>query len=98
MISARNDLFCSLCNRKTPKAYFEYHHLIPRCKKGDLTIGVCVDCGNQIHELFSIKELKNKYNTLEALLADEKIKTWTTWIQKKPNNFGFCMKKLKRKR
>jgi hypothetical protein len=98
MINTDTALFCSLCKRKVPKAYFEYHHSTPRCKKGKEKIGVCCDCGDQIHALFTTKELKNRYSTTEALLNDERIQKWILWIQKKPNNFGFCMKKLKRKR
>ena len=90
-------LVCSICQRPTPKVCFEKHHLIPKCKKGKDSIGVCCDCANQIHELFTIKELKNTYNTLEMLLSSDKIKKWISWIQKKPNDFGVCMKKFKKR-
>lgn len=97
MTVAKEILICSICLREVPEVYFEYHHLTPRCKKGKEKIGVCCDCGNQIHKLFTIKELKNQYNTLEVLLSNEKIQKWIKWIRKKPNNFGFCMKELKKR-
>jgi len=87
---------CSLCGRKTPFAYIEKHHLIPKCKKGTDTVNFCVDCGNQVHLLFNIKELEKTYNSLETLKNDEKIKKWIGWIRKK-EDFGVCAKIKKKK-
>ncbi len=97
-IPLRKDaLICSLCEREAPdKKYMEDHHLTPRCKKGKDTIQVCIDCGNQIHELFSIKELRDTYNTLEALKSSPKIWKWIKWVQKR--DFGVCMKSKKRRK
>lgn len=86
---------CSICNRDTPEQYQEKHHLTPKCKKGKETTFVCKDCGNQIHELFTISELNNFYDTVEKLKAHPKVQTWIQWIRKKP--FGVCMKRKKRK-
>lgn len=88
-------MVCAICERETPPAFVEKHHLVPRCKKGENTIKVCVDCGNQIHELFSIRELKYIYNTLESLKSSEKVQKWIKWIRRK-NDFGVCMKAKKR--
>ena len=85
---------CPICKRNIPKEYIEKHHLIPKSKKGKETILVCIDCGNQVHLLFSIKELKNKYNTLDKLLENDKVQTWAKWVYKK-KDFGICMKKKK---
>lgn len=87
---------CSICNRITPEKYQEKHHLIPKSKKGKETIIVCIDCGNQIHLLFNLKELRDKYNTLEKLKSNEKIIKWITWI-KKQKTFGMCFKIKKSK-
>lgn len=87
---------CSICNRQLHEIHAERHHLTPRCKDGKESIIVCVDCGNQIHKLFTIKELEYKYNTLELLLAHPNIQTWIRWIKNK-KEFGFCMKEKKRK-
>jgi 5-methylcytosine-specific restriction endonuclease McrA len=88
---------CAVCKREiTHIKYSEDHHLVPRCKKGKNTILVCVDCGNQIHNLFSIQELTKSYNTLESLLADQKVQKWIQWIKNK-KEFGFCMKVKKKK-
>ena len=89
---------CSICRRETPDIYMERHHLIPHYKKGKITIPTCRDCGDQIHKLFDIHELRTQYNTLEALLTNERVQKWIKWIRKKPNEFGVCMKALKRGR
>lgn len=86
---------CSICHRETPEAYAEKHHLVPKSKHGKETIDVCKDCGNQVHQLFKIKELQTTYNTLEALLSNERVQTWIRWISKK-KEFGFCMKAKKK--
>lgn len=88
---------CALCGRPTPDRYAERHHLIPDCKGGKERIRFCIDCGNQVHELFTIPQLANKYNTLEALKSDDRIQKWVLWIQKRPNSFGICMKSKKRR-
>ena len=87
---------CVLCERPTPDIFAEKHHLTPKVKQGKDTIRVCLDCGNQIHEIFTIQELKYKFNTLEALKYNEKIQIWIKWVRKK-DTFGICMKKKKRK-
>jgi len=87
---------CSICNRETPIEYEEDHHLIPKSKRGKDTIPVCCDCGDQIHNLFTNKELAKKFNTLEKLLESEKIQKWIKWISKK-DRFGFCMKNKKKR-
>lgn len=92
-----NSIPCSICGRVPPDQYMEKHHLIPKSKKGKETIDVCASCGDQLHHLFTNNEMASTYNTLEALLATEKVQTWIKWISKKPLDFGVCMRKKKRK-
>lgn len=91
-----NEKECPLCRRIPPS--FEKHHLTPRCKKGGKrgTILLCIDCGDQIHQLFTNKELAKEYNTLEKLLANPKIQKWIEWVKNK-KKFGICMKTKKRR-
>ena len=92
-----DDLICSLCTRKIPgNEYAEWHHLVPRAKYGKDKVLVCVDCGNQIHLLFANNELRDKYNTVEALMSDERVRKYVAWVRKR-NGFGFCAKEKKRK-
>lgn len=87
---------CQICRRLTPDTYLEKHHLTPRCKKGKEKIPVCCDCGNQIHNLFTNKELETEYNSIESLLANDRVQKWIRWIRKR-HDFGVCMKTLKRR-
>ena len=73
-----------------------FHHLIPRrChsnkwfrknfEKEDMHtrgIDLCTQCHQYIHSIFSEKELGRYYNTLEALLADEKVAKYVEWAKK----------------
>ena len=80
---------CPICRRDTPANLQEYHHLIPKCKKGKSKILLCSDCADQLHQLFTIQELTKHYNTLEKLLAAEKVDKWAKWVYNK--RFGICM-------
>jgi len=61
-----------------------------------ITIAVCTNCGDQIHMLFTNKELERKFNTLEALLADEKMQKWINWISKK-QHYSVPQKTMKKR-
>ena len=87
---------CTYCERDTPDRYLEKHHLTPRCKNGKETTSVCIDCGDQIHNLFTNKELEHQYNTVEKLKSHPKMQAWIRWIRKR-KEFGFCMKAKKKK-
>lgn len=87
---------CRICGRDAPDGLYEKHHLVPKCKDGKEMILVCVDCEDQLHQLFTIKELKNEYNSLKAILNNEKIQKWIRWIRKKPHDFNICMKRKKK--
>jgi 5-methylcytosine-specific restriction endonuclease McrA len=87
---------CSLCGRVIPsKDYLEKHHLTPRSKGGKETAPVCIDCGNQVHQLFTNNELRDKYNSIEALREDHRIQKWISWIRKR--SFGVCHKEKKKR-
>jgi len=89
---------CPICNRTPPTTeYIEKHHLTPKSRGGKEkeTLLICVDCGDQIHKLFTNKELDKEFNTLEKLLADPRIQKWKEWVKNK--KFGICMKNKKRR-
>ena len=64
-------------------ALFHKHHTIPRTEGGKETVLVCIDCGNQVHKLFTINELRDKYNTIEVLKSHPDVQNWIRWIRKK---------------
>ena len=84
---------CALCG--TDKQ-ITYHHLIPKtCHKNkwfkknfDMTdmrerqIPVCRKCHSFIHKQYSEKVLGRDFNTLEMLLADEKVQNFIVWKKK----------------
>jgi hypothetical protein len=86
--------YCSICSRETPAQYMEKHHIVPASKKGKETMSVCVPCGDQLHQLFSNKEMESQYNTLEKILDNEKIQGWIKFVRKR-NDFHVCMKRKK---
>ena len=61
---------CPLCQR--PNYFPSDHHLVPKCRGGNVTETVCADCHGTIHAFFSNKELERNYNTVESLLANER--------------------------
>lgn len=86
---------CDLCGR--PGQELTKHHLIPRAvhrkKRFANRFGkqemrqrglmLCKLCHNGLHDLFpNEKELADKYNTREALLADERVKKHVAWVRK----------------
>lgn len=89
---------CELCRRQAP---LTRHHLIPKALHGKTyvrkrfareeritaTLWVCRPCHNQIHRLFSEKELALSYNSREALLADSRLRSFVDWLATKPAGF-----------
>ncbi|WP_061239917.1 hypothetical protein [Ectopseudomonas composti] len=89
---------CELCAR--PVALTR-HHLIPKAlhdkayvqkrfarhARITATLWVCRACHNQIHRLFSEKELALIYNSRDALLGDERLRTFVEWLATKPAGF-----------
>lgn len=85
---------CEICERNLITTE---HHLIPKKNhknkwfvknfdKDDMQnrkIDVCADCHPMIHKFIpSEKELGRHYNTLEKLMAHEKIYNFIEWIKK----------------
>jgi hypothetical protein len=87
---------CAICGRPTPPRYREKHHLVPKSRKGRVTILVCRNCGNQLHRLFTNKEMERIYNTVEAILGDERVQKWVKWVRKK-KDFSVCTKTKKKR-
>jgi len=86
---------CSICQRDFEK--LEKHHFeAGRKKKSDDGIKVCHQCGDQLHLMFSNRELRNKYNTLEKILAEPKVQKYIEWVKNKPIETHFTVKQKKR--
>ena len=73
-------MICEICDRDVEE--LEKHHLEPGNKKSK-TIQVCYCCGDQLHALFTNKELKKYYNTLEKIKQSSKVQKYILWVRKK---------------
>jgi hypothetical protein len=86
---------CSLCCRDTES--LEKHHFeAGRRKKSNEGIAVCHQCGDQLHLMFTNRDLRTKYNSLEKILADPKVQKYIEWVKGKPVETHYTMKKKKR--
>jgi hypothetical protein len=74
----------------------EKHHLVPAAKGGKNAEIVCIDCGDQIHQLFSNNELRDLYNTMDKLRVHPAVQKWIKWVRGR-GSFGVCMKKKKKR-
>jgi len=79
---------CPICSRPlgSPE-HISRHHLIPKSKGG--THGEIITihniCHQKIHSVFTEKELKDQYHTVEALLGNEQMQKFVKWgVEKTP--------------
>jgi len=85
---------CELCGREVDKR--TKHHLIPKTRHKNKknkklfdrqevrtrVAWLCRPCQNQIHALFTEKQLERELNTLEALKAHPEVWKFVEWLRK----------------
>jgi 5-methylcytosine-specific restriction endonuclease McrA len=71
---------CPLCKR--PIIYGSDHHLVPKCRGGKEKLPICSDCHRTIHSLFTNKQLEKEFNTIEALMTDERMRKAVAFLAK----------------
>jgi hypothetical protein len=76
-----NNPQCQLCKMYT---HTRSHHLTPRCKGGKETADICETCESFIHKTWTHNELRDTYNSIEVILADEKFQRFLKWRLKQP--------------
>lgn len=88
-----NNHICELCNRTV--SAITKHHLIPLEKGGKKfeTLSLCRTCHEQIHALFTNRELSVYYHTLESLKRDQKIIKFLRFIENIPGDSHLVIKK-----
>jgi len=81
MASGESEKICALCQRAVNTV--TWHHLVPKDEGGRYseTIAVCQPCHSTIHHLFTNKELKKTFFTIESLQAAERLQTYLQWIR-----------------
>lgn len=78
---------CALCRRKVydeviddPGAIQE-HHLVPENRNHSPTVDLCRPCHEQIHAVFTNDELRESYDSIEALRGAERLRGYLNWIR-----------------
>ncbi len=91
---------CELCKRNV--SFVTKHHLIPLEKGGKKLdtdiIQLCQTCHSAIHALFTNRELASRFNSLDRIKNDLKIKKYLKFIKNVPANSNVPIKKSRRVR
>jgi len=81
---------CPICKRPLGhKDTISKHHLIPKSRGGRDSELITIHniCHQKIHSVFTEKELKDHYSTVEKLLEHEEIQKFIKWVAKKHPDF-----------
>ena len=93
---------CPLCMRQIPPELESRHHLVPKLKGGKTTpaniVVLHAACHQKIHAVFSEAELARDYDSIEALLTDERVVKFANWIAKRPPDFHDGTTSLRKRR
>jgi len=94
---------CEICHRDMTDKSTNRHHLLPRAFGGKETIELHRICHDKLHHVFSEREMKNFYHTIERIVQHEEIQKFIKWVKNKDPDFYSSNKdsqvrKSKRKR
>ena len=91
-------MICATCRRNMAK--LTDHHLVPRSQGGrwEDTVAICFDCHDAIHAFFTNKELSARYNTVEALLTEERFARHVRWLAKQDPGKRFGSRRARDRR
>lgn len=70
---------CAFCDRETCT---RGHHVVPRSKGGKIVVPTCESCEDFIHSTWSHNELRDTFNTVEKIRADERFGRFLKWLLK----------------
>ena len=90
---------CPICSRTLGKINTSKHHLIPKSRGGKDSelIEIHNICHQKIHSVFTLKELRDHYNSVEELISHEEISKFIKWVSKKAPEFYQRNARMKRK-
>ena len=90
---------CPICSRTLGKENISKHHLIPKSRGGKDSelIEIHNICHQKIHSVFTLKELRDYYNSVEKLVAHEEMAKFIKWVSKKGAAFYQRYARMKRK-
>ncbi|WP_246985088.1 hypothetical protein [Halorientalis marina] len=78
---------CALCRRVVPgeriddPQAIQDHHLRPERRAESPTVTLCRPCHDQIHAVFSNAELREEYDTIDALQEADRLADYLDWIR-----------------
>ena len=72
---------CTFCKMT---ALTRGHHMIPKSKGGRITVPACETCESYIHRTWTHNQLRDTYNNVETILADEGFQKFLKWRRKQP--------------
>ncbi|QJE72051.1 HNH endonuclease [Aerophototrophica crusticola] len=79
---------CPLCGRPMLAGpSVDLHHLVPKSEGGKHTVPMHRVCHRKIHAELTEKELRDRYNTAEALREHPAIADFIRWVARKPPEF-----------
>ncbi|TCD06915.1 HNH endonuclease [Erythrobacteraceae bacterium CFH 75059] len=77
---------CWLCERPLGERV-EWHHPVPRSKKGRKTVAIHPICHRTIHKLFTNAQLARIGDRRETLLENEELARFLAWLRTRPADF-----------
>lgn len=78
---------CALCRRVIPDEVIDdpqvvqEHHLRPEERATSPTVLLCRPCHEQLHAVFTNTELRENYDTIEALREADRLQAYLDWIR-----------------
>ena len=72
---------CEFCGMLT---YTRGHHVVPRAKGGKEIVSTCETCESYIHKTWTHNQLRDIYNSVEAILEDKGFQKFLKWRRKQP--------------
>jgi len=91
---------CAICVRELGhENSISKHHLIPKSEGGRYSPVILIHniCHQKIHSVFTEKELRDEYHTVEKLRDHEEMKKFIKWVAKKDIDFYQRNKRMKRR-
>lgn len=93
-----SDGVCPICLHEYQPSQMNKHHLVPKSRKGKITVTLCIPCHKQIHAVYSEKELEREFPTLDELLEAEAMQSWIAWIRKRKPTARIATRTSRRRR
>ncbi len=90
---------CPICSRTLGDKNISRHHLIPKSRGGKDSelIEIHNICHQKIHSVFTLKELRDQFNTVGKLVEHEEIAKFIKWVSNKAPEFYQRNARMKRK-